>query len=65
MAERTQPDNVARWQEQIVPKWPQASFSFKAPWFYGSLREGDGVIRRSDLGRLISALLDRERERER
>ena len=54
----TAPDNVARWQA-LLADFPQASFSFRAPWFYGSLREDDVPLRRSDLGRLIDALLAR------
>lgn len=52
-------DNVARWQDEIVPAYPAASFSFQGGWFYGALRDDDPVLRASDLGRLIDALLAR------
>ena len=51
-------DNVARWQA-LASTYPQASFSFHAPWFYGALRDDDDVLRANDLGVLIDVLLER------
>jgi hypothetical protein len=54
-------DHVARW-EQLRDTYPEAVYTFGAPWFYGALREADDIMRASSLGRLIDSLLARERE---
>ena len=53
---------MKRWQEEIVPAYPAASFSFQSPWFYGALRDDDETMHASDLGRLIDMLLEREKK---
>ena len=54
------PDQVVRWADLRLD-YPQASYALGGDgWFYGALRDGDGELRRSDLGRLIGALLARE-----
>jgi hypothetical protein len=53
------PDNVARF-EALQSTYPEARFTFEAGWYYGSLRGEDEIIRASDLGRLIDALLAEE-----
>lgn len=59
------PDQVARW-EQVRFQYPQASYVLGGDgWFYGALRDEDTELRRSDLGRLIGALLAREPGEER
>jgi hypothetical protein len=53
-------DQVARWAELRLA-YPQASYTLGGDgWFYGAFRDGDDELRRSDLGRLIGALLARE-----
>ena len=52
-------DNVARFQ-RLQAEYPQATFTFTGPWFYGALRDADEVLRNSSLGRLIDCLLARE-----
>ena len=54
------PDQVARWAE-LKLAYPQAGYALGGDgWFYGVLRDEDDELRRSDLGRLIGALLARE-----
>jgi hypothetical protein len=53
------PDQVARWEE-LRATYPQACYTTSDGWFFGALRDEDNVMRRSDLGRLIDALLARE-----
>lgn len=52
-------DQVARW-EQLAARYPEASFSARGGWFYGSLRAADQIFRASSLKRLIDGLLSRE-----
>lgn len=53
-------DQVARWAD-LTLAYPQASYALGGDgWFYGTLRDGDDELRRSDLDRLIGALLARE-----
>jgi hypothetical protein len=54
------PDQVVRWADLRLA-YPQASYALDGDgWFCGALRGGDDDLRRSDLGRLIGALLARE-----
>jgi hypothetical protein len=55
------PDQVTRW-EDLAGRYPEASYSLRRGWFYGSLRADDPVFRSSSLRRLIDALLSRENE---
>ena len=54
-------DQVTRW-EDLAAKYPDASYSLRRGWFYGSLRAADDTLRSSSLRRLIDALLSREKE---
>lgn len=56
-------DNVKRWKEQIVPAYPEAGYTFAAPYFYGALRDDDDVMQHFNLGFLIDMLLAREAAR--
>lgn len=53
-------DNVKRWREEIVPEYPEARYTFAAPYFYGALRDDDDVMQSHNLGLLIDMLLARE-----
>lgn len=54
------PDQIVRWADLRLA-YSQASYALGGDgWFYGALRDGDDELRRSDLGRLIGALLARE-----
>jgi len=56
-------DNVKRWQEEVLPKYPEARYAFDPPYFTGALRDADDAMRRVNLGVLIDALLAREGNR--
>ena len=56
--EVTPPDAVKLW-EQLMFQYPQASYSVRNGFFYGSLRESDPVLRASSLQRLIAGLTER------
>lgn len=52
-------DSVARWRS-LLADYPEARYTFAAPFFTGALRDDDDVIQRTSLGLLIDALLFRE-----
>jgi hypothetical protein len=52
-------DQVARW-ETLRFIYPEASYATEGPWFYGSLRDVDDIIKASSLERMIDRLVARE-----
>jgi hypothetical protein len=62
LREALPPDQVTRWND-LLPRYPEASYRSAGGWFYGSLRDGDEVFRASSLKRLIDALVSRETRR--